>query len=392
MDKNYLIINSGSASRKYALFAGDTEAFTAHLEREGSGFVATLSSEDARETRALAREEYDASLSFVCAELSARGLLKSLSELSGIGVRIVAPGADFLRHAVIDDAYLARLEKARAAAPLHLDPILAEIKQARLLAPDARMVGVSDSAFHATLPEAARTYGLPRESSAEYGLYRYGYHGLSMRSVTRALEETGGVPPRVIICHLGSGVTVTALANGASADTSMGFSPLEGVVMATRVGSIDAGAMLYFQERSGMTNAEFLTFLNTECGLRGISGATGDVRELLTREARGDTAAGLALSVFVYGVKKYIGAYVAALGGLDMLVFTATIGERSASMRARIAEGLGALGIRVDAEKNATATNGGGLISPEGADVAVRVVPADETREIALATRAALES
>lgn len=351
--KKYLIINLGSASKKYSLYEDEREVFRAHFERENGDFVVTESVGEARDKNKISQEEYEHSGKRLLDVLVSKNIIKDAGEIAALGFRVVAPGEYFAKVRTIDAEYREKLKEAYEIAPLHISAVLKGIEEFVNLLPSMPMIGVSDSAFHATIPETARLYALPIEDSRKYGLYRYGYHGISVASVLNTAKEIlGNLPSRVIVCHLGSGSSITAVKDGRSIDTSMGFTPLEGVVMATRTGDIDPGALLYLGKKLNLSFDGLDEYLNHKCGLIGLSGKESGVRELIELEKQGDENAKTALDVWAYRVKKYIGAYTAALGGLDLLIFTATIGERSFIMRERICEGLENLGIAIDKEKN----------------------------------------
>ena len=277
---------------------------------------------------------------------------------------------------MIDDAVERELEAAVELAPLHNAPALAAIKEARKTLPDLPHVAVFDSAFHATIPEEAATYALPAKVRQDWGIRRYGFHGLSVQWASERVRV-----PRLVVCHLGGGCSVTAVRDGRSVDTTMGFTPLEGVPMATRPGSVDPGALLYLLEHH-LTLEELNQLLEHESGLAGLSGLSGDVRQL---ESSSAPAARLALAVFTYRVATAVGAMATALGGLDALVFTAGIGENSASVRAAACERLGFLGVELDRQANESARPDATVSTP---DSPVRVVVL-EAREDIVAARAA---
>jgi acetate kinase len=277
---------------------------------------------------------------------------------------------------VIDDAVEQELEGAVELAPLHNAPALAAIKQARKTLPDLPHVAVFDSAFHATIPEEAATYALPARAREDWGIRRYGFHGLSVQWASERVRAS-----RLVVCHLGGGCSVTAVRDGRSIDTTMGFTPLEGVPMTTRPGSVDPGALLYLLEHH-LTLEELDRMLEHESGLVGLSGLSGDVRELEDSDTLG---ARLALAVFTYRVATAVGAMATALGGLDALVFTAGIGEKSAPVRAAVCERLGFLGVELDREANEAARPDSTVSTPDS-PVQVVVLGA---REDIVAARAA---
>jgi acetate kinase len=296
--------------------------------------------------------------------------------VTAVAHRVVHGGTRFREPVVIDDAVEQELESAVELAPLHNAPALAAIKQARQAFPNLPHVAVFDSAFHATIPEEAATYALPGKVREEWYIRRYGFHGLSVQWASERVRV-----PRLVVCHLGGGCSVTAVRDGRSIDTTMGFTPLEGVPMATRSGSVDPGALLYLLEHH-LTLEELDRMLEHESGLTGLSGLSGDVQELESSNAPG---ARLALAVFTYRVATAIGAMATALSGLDALVFTAGIGENSASVRAAVCERLGFLGVELDREANEVARPDT-TVSPPDSPVRVIVV---EAREDVIAARAA---
>jgi acetate kinase len=296
--------------------------------------------------------------------------------VAAVAHRVVHGGIRFREPVVIDDAVVRELEAAVELAPLHNAPALAAIKRARHTLPDLPHVAVFDSAFHATIPEEAATYALPAQVREDCGVRRFGFHGLSVQWASEQVPV-----PRLVVCHLGGGCSVTAVRDGRSIDTTMGFTPLEGVPMATRAGSVDPGALLYLLEHH-LTLEELDHMLEHESGLAGLSGISGDVRELESSEA---PAARLALAVFAYRVATAVGAMATALGGLDAIVFTAGIGENSAFTRASVCERLGYLGVQLDGDANASARPDATVSAPESP---VRVVVL-EAREDVVAARAA---
>jgi acetate kinase len=297
-------------------------------------------------------------------------------DVTAVAHRVVHGGPRFREPVLIDDAVERELGAAAELAPLHNAPALAAIEQARIALPDLPHVAVFDSAFHATIPCEAATYALPARAREEWGVHRYGFHGLSVQWASEQVRA-----PRLVVCHLGGGCSVTAVRDGRSVDTTMGFTPLEGVPMATRAGSVDPGALLYMLEHY-LTREELDRMLEYESGLLGLSGISGDVRELEASDAEG---ARLALAVFTYRVALAVGAMATALAGLDALVFTAGIGEHSAVARSAICERLGHLGVALDEEANETASPDATVSAPESS---VRVVVV-QAREDVVAARAA---
>ena len=384
MEKKYLIVNTGSASKKYALYLGVRELLRAHFEKEDKKFLVSFAVNGKAERRVLSKKEFKNSLGFFIGFLGSSGLLPDVDKLSAVALRIVAPGTYFTEHRPIDAAYLKKLETAKERAPLHIEPVLDEIKSIKKLLPRTPLFGISDSAYHATMPDTAKHYSLPKKISAKLDIHRYGYHGISFQSIVRKSQDISGkIPEKMIVCHLGSGASIAAIKNGKSIDTSMGFTPLEGVPMGTRIGNIDADANIDLVQKLKMTSGKLWHFLNNECGLLGLSGKTADVRELIALSKKGDKNAKRALDSFAYNIKKYIGAYIAALGGLDLLVFTATIGERSPLMRERIADNLEGLGVLIDRKKNSKLISADGFVHSGKSAVKIAVLLTNEMQEMA---------
>jgi acetate kinase len=301
-------------------------------------------------------------------------------DVVAVAHRVVHGGPRFLEPVLIDDAVESDLAGVAELAPLHNTPALAAIREARKLFPGLPHVAVFDSAFHATIPDEASTYALPAQLR-EWGIRRYGFHGLSIQWASAQMPAS-----RLVVCHLGGGCSVTAVRDGRSIDTTMGFTPLEGVPMATRPGSVDPGALVYLL-RHHLTLESLDDALEHESGLAGLSGLSGDVREL---EGSTDPAARLALDVFSYRIAAAVGAMAVALGGLEALVFTAGIGEHSATVRASVCERLGFLGVELDPQANASA-GCDATISPSGSAVRIVVLEAREDLVAARAARQLLE-
>jgi acetate kinase len=365
------VLNAGSSTLKYELLAPD-EAVVAQgtVERIGT------SGEAPDHTAAVGR-------AFADLEASLRGWTE---QVAVVGHRVVHGGPNLWRPTPIDDAALAELERCTPLAPLHNPPALAVIRAARAALPGVPHVAVFDTGFHHDLPAVARTYALPIDLAERFAIRRYGFHGVSCEFLTRRLAELDPGRRRVALCHLGAGSSVTATLDGRSVDTSMGFTPLEGLVMATRSGDLDPAIPLVLQER-GIPRGEVDRLLERESGLKGLSGTSGDFREVEAGMARGDARARLAFEVFAYRVRKYLGAYAAALGGLDTIVFAAGIGEHSAALRAAVVGPLAWLGPRIDPALNRDGP-AERRISPPEAPTSVWIIPTDESRAIARAVRA----
>jgi acetate kinase len=298
-------------------------------------------------------------------------------ECEAVGHRVVHGGSRFVEPVVIDDEVTAAIEELTPLAPLHNAPALRAIEEAREALPDVPHVAVFDTAFHATMPDEATRYAVP-EHWFEWGVRRYGFHGLSVQWSAEQVRV-----PRLVVCHLGGGSSVTAVLDGRSVETTMGFSPLEGVPMTTRSGSIDPGALLYLLRERGLGVEQLDYALEHESGLAGLSGGTGDVRDL---ERADDERSRLALALYVRRVAAAVATSATALGGVDAIVFTAGVGEHSAAVRAQVCERLGFLGLELDADANAEATSDGDIAAP-GSAVQVHVVHAHEELVIARAVR-----
>ena len=307
-----------------------------------------------------------------------------LPEVDAVGHRVVHGGERFHDPVGLDDAVVRALEELTVLAPLHQPGSLRGVARAREVLPDVPHVACFDTAFHASLPAAATTYAVPREWRERFGVRRYGFHGLSHAYAARRARELTGAS-RVVTCHLGAGASLAAVRDGRCVDTTMGFTPLEGLVMATRSGSVDPGMLLWLQDAAGLSAAEVADGLTHRSGLLGLAG-TADLREVL---ARIDTDARLALEVYLRSVRAHVAAMVAALDGVDALVLTGGVGENAAAVRARLAEGLSHLGVALDADRNTT-VHGDGEISRSGSAVRVLVLVAREDVEIARGTRRAL--
>jgi len=362
---NILALNAGSSSLKFRLFGVTPEAETVLTE-------GTVERMGADALPAAAQKAIDQ-----CEPLG----------IDAVGHRVVQGGSSFFKPTRITPQALDELRGLRELDPLHNPTELALIESAQKLLPDKPSVAVFDTAFHRTLPEVAWRYALPSDLADRLGLRRYGFHGISHRYVSGRLLNCLGrdaAGTKLITCHLGSGASVCALLNGQSVDTSMGLTPLEGLVMGTRSGDVDPGLLLYLLRTQNMTAKGLDDLLNHESGLKGLSCRSSDVRDLEKAAGEGDVRAGLALDIFAYHVRKYLGAYAAALGGLDAVAFTGGIGEHSSSIRTRICQGLKFLSLGLEDERNQAATGGHtARISADESHTQVWVIPTDEERQIA---------
>lgn len=383
-----LIANPGSASRKYALYQAEILRGELHFEWLRGKVVCTLKrSVDQQEAILLDIPDLTMAAGQVVTIFESKGVLRKGEMIRRIGLRIVAPGAYFLQDRIIDKAFIDHLEAAKLHAPLHIAATLQELYtlQKQFTVP---VVGISDSAFHSTKPEHAWNYGLPLSDVDRFDIKRFGYHGLSVASVVGALEAIDAHNAKTIVCHLGSGVSVSAVQDGKSVDTTMGYSPLEGAIMATRSGSIDWSAAQALKTALRLDDAAFETYLNTASGLQGLGGSS-DIRELLEREADGDHYAHLALETYIYNIQKAVGQMTAALNGVDQLVFTGTVGERSAAIRERTLHRFEYLNLVLNKQDNANciAPNEATDISLGAHPKPIYVIPANESWAMAQRAR-----
>ncbi|WP_328735094.1 acetate kinase [Streptomyces bobili] len=394
-----LVLNSGSSSVKYQLLDMSDSSRLAQglVERIGEQTSrlkhTPLATGESRE-RSGPIHDHDAALKAVAEELAQDGLGLDSPELAAIGHRVVHGGKHFTEPTVIDDAVLAEIERLIPVAPLHNPANLTGIRTARALRPDLPQVAVFDTAFHTTMPESAARYAIDVKTADEHRIRRYGFHGTSHAYVSRATAALLGRAPEevnVIVLHLGNGASASAVRGGKCVDTSMGLTPLEGLVMGTRSGDADPAVIFHLARVGGMSIDEIDTLLNKKSGLIGLCG-DNDMREIRRRVDEGDEQAKLAFDIYIHRLKKYIGAYYAVLGRVDAVVFTAGVGENAAPVRAAAVADLESLGLAVDDELNAVRGDEPRLISPAGARVKVAVVPTDEELEIATQTYALVES
>lgn len=390
-----LVVNCGSSSIKYKVFEAGS------LEVVGGGLLERIGSKPAVLRHDVGGSsnttEVDVSDHRQGLELILKALLsiepkvvETLEEIVAVGHRVVHGGDVFFDSTVVDDRVLKTLKDWAHLAPLHNPPNIAGIEAARSLLPRAPQVAVFDTAFHQTMPERAYLYPIPYELYEVHKIRRYGFHGTSHKYVARRSAETLGAPVdrlRIVTCHLGNGCSIAAVKEGRSVDTSMGFTPLEGLVMGTRSGDIDPSIVFYLIEREGFAPKEVEDLLNKKSGLLGLSGVSNDVRDVEREAQAGNRRAKLALEVFAYRAKKYIGAYAAVLGGLDVLVFTGGIGENDPLIRQMICEGMEFLGLKLDPEANESTVGDLGVISDKHYPVKVLVIPTDEEFVIAEETK-----
>ncbi len=400
---NILVLNCGSSSVKFQLIATDLDQISQNneqrlargiIERIGGEAIITLETEGRGTERSTAslrdvRAAIELILRWASSDASGISAITSLADIQAVGHRVVHGGESFTHSALITPEVLRGIEECIDLAPLHNPANIKGIAAARdILGPGVPQVAVFDTSFHQTLPEHAYLYALPYQYYRRHRIRRYGFHGTSHRYVAYRYRQLLGVPRdqvNIITLHLGNGCSAAAIRGGNSVDTSMGFTPLEGLVMGTRSGDLDPAIIDFVASKEGLSAHEVETVLNTQSGLIGISGMTNDMRELLA-EARenNDRRARLAIEIFCYRARKYIGAYLAALGNADAIVFAGGIGENSPEVRVLICEGLQFMGLELDAERNQAQTDGSeGLISRDGSRLAAYVIPTDEELLIA---------
>ena len=392
-----LVINAGSSSLKYQLIDVDTKDVIAKglVDRIGisdsnviykpamgkTGFAVVRDVKDHTEAIRLV---IDAMLDPV------NGVIKSMDEIDAVGHRVVHGGEKFTAPVLINDAVMETIETLTDLAPLHNPANMMGIRACREIMPNAPMVAVFDTAFHQTMPAEAYIYALPYEAYTDNMVRRYGFHGTSHNYVSKVAVEMLGKPAeetKIVTCHLGNGSSIAAVKGGKCIDTSMGLTPLEGVPMGTRCGDIDPAIVLYLMKKLNLNVNEMDAYLNKKSGVLGISGVSSDMRDIEAAAKQGNVRAELALATLAYKVKKYIGAYVAAMDGVDAIVFTAGVGENAANIRERIISGLGYLGVVPDYELNSNCPRGQNVeISKPESSVKVFVIPTDEEMMIATQT------
>lgn len=392
-----LVINCGSSSLKYQLIDSRSEEVLAAGLCERIGIDGRMTHTPSSGNTVVKNDplpDHGAAIQAVLSALTdkAHGVISSLGEIGAVGHRLVHGGEKFAASVIINDEVIAEVEACNDLAPLHNPANLIGVRACRQIMPDVPMVGVFDTAFHQTMPPKAYLYGIPHQYYQEHKVRRYGFHGTSHNYVSQRVHHLAELDPdnsRVIVCHLGNGASVTAVKNGKSVDTSMGLTPLEGLIMGTRSGDLDPGVIEYIAKKEHMTLEEVLKVLNKESGVLGLSGVSSDFRDLTEAMEQGNEQAAVAVEAFCYRVAKHIGAYTAALNGVDAIVFTAGIGENAAHIRSMICDYLGFLGITIDEEKNAVRGKETEISTPDS-KVAVFVIPTNEELAIARETAALL--
>ena len=386
-----LVLNCGSSSIKYKLFDMTTKEVMAQggIEKiglPGSFLKLTLPS---GEKVVLEKDvpEHTTGIDFILNTLVSEeyGAIKSLEEINAVGHRMVHGGEKFAKSVLLDKEVLDAFIACNDLAPLHNPANLKGVNAVTAILPNVPQVGVFDTAFHQTIPDYAYMYAVPYELYSKYGVRRYGFHGTSHRYVSKRVCEFLNIPvegTKIITCHVGNGGSITAVKDGKSVDTSMGLTPLEGLMMGTRSGDIDGGAVTYIMEKEGLDATGISNLLNKKSGVLGVFEKSSDMRDLESAAAAGEPRAVLAENMYFYRIKKYIGAYAAAMGGVDVIVFTGGVGENQANARSGACEGLEYMGVKVDLEKNKT-RGVEAIISADDSKVKVVVIPTDEELMIA---------
>ncbi len=391
MSKNILVINCGSSSLKYQLIDMDDESVKAKglVERigmEGSVITHKPAGKD-KFVLETPMESHVRAIQLVIEAITDKehGVVADMKEIFAVGHRVVHGGEKFASSVKIDDAVMEAIKENIELAPLHNPANIIGIEACKEIMGDVPMVAVFDTAFHQTMPEKAFLYGLPYEDYKEFKIRRYGFHGTSHKYISARAAELVGKDikdMKIVTCHLGNGSSIAAVMNGESVDTSMGFTPLEGLVMGTRAGDMDTAILPFLMNKKGLDADAAVNYLNKKCGVQGVSGVSSDFRDLDAAAKDGNKRAQLALDMFVYRIKKYIGAYAAAMGGVDMIVFAGGIGENDKAIRKETLEGLEFLGVKFDDAKN-DFRGEERVISADDSKVICIVVPTDEEMMIA---------
>ena len=390
-----LVLNCGSSSIKYALYNMDDKSVmtSGGAERVGldNAFVKVKLANGEKKQIMHDIPEHTEGVKFIFSLLTDPeiGVIKDLSEINAVGHRMVHGGEKFNKSVVLTDEVLRAFEECNDLAPLHNPANLKGVNAVKELMPGLPQVGVFDTAFHQTMPAKAYMYAIPYELYQQYGVRRYGFHGTSHRYVSARVCEILGVKPeeqRIITCHIGNGGSVAAVDKGKCIDTSMGLTPLEGLMMGTRSGDIDGGAISFIQKKQNLDADGISNLLNKKSGVLGITGISSDMREIDAAAKNNDERAVLALDMYFYRIKKYVGAYAAAMGGVDTIVFTAGVGENQANMREEVCRNMEWMGVKLDVEKNVGIHGEEAIISTPDSKVKVVVVPTDEELMIATDT------
>ncbi len=391
-----LVLNCGSSSVKYKLIDTDTDVTMAEggVEKIGleDGFLKFKKPDGSKEIKQLGLIDHKAAVMAILENLTDPnvGCIKSFEEIDAVGHRVVHGGEKFASSVLITDEVIQQVKDCYDLAPLHNPANITGIEAITALLPDVPQVGVFDTAFHQTMPARSFMYAIPYEYYKNDGVRRYGFHGTSHRYVSQRAAEILGEPIeklKMVTCHIGNGGSITAVDGGKSIDTSMGLTPTEGLMMGTRTGDIDPGAITYLMTKHGMSAADVQTLINKKSGVAGISGISNDMREIEAAVNAGDPRAKLALDMYELRILKYVGAYAAEMGGLDVIVFTGGVGENQTGVRENVCEPLKFMGVEIDKELNAVTRGTETIISTPSSRVKVLIVPTDEELTIARDTQ-----
>ena len=394
-----LVINAGSSSLKYQLInmADESVILKGVCERitMGGGQL-TQKTFDGREC--IIKQDMPTHKEAMELVLKAmldkeNGALNSVDEISAVGHRVLHSAEDFNASVIIDDEVIRICEKNAELGPLHMPGNIACIKSCREVMGDVPMVAVFDTTFHATMPQKAYMYGIPYDVYEKYKIRKYGFHGTSHKFVSEeTIKLLNKENSKIVVCHLGNGSSISAVLDGKCQDTSMGFTPLEGLVMGTRSGDIDPAAVEFLRAKLGLTSEEVVNYLNKKCGVLGVSGLSSDLRDLTAAKENGDKKCELALEMLAYRVKKYVGSYIAVLGGVDAVVFTGGIGEHSPLVRGLVMENMEFCGAKFDQKKNLEYSSGVAYLNTDDSKVKIIVLPTNEELSIARETKTLTES
>jgi acetate kinase len=378
METYSLIVNLGSASKKYALYTTKGCVAFFHIEKRALDYISneTFSSEVG--SVPLSATDYERSLPYILLALHNK-LTVSKEQISNVAIRVVAPGTYFTQSQLVTEAYVEKLKSKAELDPLHITPTLTTLQELQKELPQSRLVAISDSEFHNSIDRNTRPLPFAKTDCETYDLRPFGYHGISLQSIVPKIETLlGSVPTTTIVCHLCGGSSVTALHNGKSVATSMSYSPLGGVVMSTRSGNVDPGALLALMQEKKLSPNDTLTYLYKESGLKGISGSSGDIPQLLELEERGEKNAHTAITNFTMSIAEEISRLTISLGKLEALIFSGTIGERSSIIRERIVTHLSCFNIKLEKSKNARALHEDSIISSPHSSTIVATIHTDE--------------
>ncbi len=392
-----LVLNCGSSSIKYKLFNMDDKSVIASggIEKIGmpNSFIKFSLPDGSKKIEEIDIPEHTKGVEIIFNKLtnSEYGVVKSIGEIDAVGHRMLHGGAKLTKSSILTQEVLDIFASCNDLGPLHNPANLKGVNAVKAIKPDMPQVGVFDTAFHQTMPDYAYMYALPYEYYEKYGIRRYGFHGTSHRYVSQRVCEFLGIKPegtRIITCHIGNGGSISAVKDGKCMDTSMGLTPLEGLMMGTRCGDIDPAIIPFLMNHEGLTPNEMDTIMNKKSGLLGISGTTSDMREIQAARDNGDKRAALAQDMYFYRVRKYIGSYAAAMGGVDVILFTGGVGENKQNCREVALEGLEFMGVKLDKKKNLEVQGEEAIISTPDSKVTVCVIPTDEELMIATDTMA----